>query len=373
MGAAAGPVTTGQKDVGEGDGGGLSWLTEAAGDPAHPAATPVGTPPAAEVDSGNDWLAAAKSTCQAKLKPTQSAIGNRRASNGNAAPAGWMSSGKLGLPAGSDSDEDGGSGSVAAVGAAAKPRKGKQVRDAAASVAGGAGGWLGSAALGVPAEDESDGDGDVEDSGDGRAVMATTETQTEEDIAAVTERGDAPKLPPWAKPWTPPAKPEVVPDDAPEAPSEKEVRLPSKIILSKLCAIAYYAPRRNNAPSMFQRVPGLYGLPLSFNVYFDAQHSGLAWLLSLQAVLCLAGIGGSHFYLRILVLAFALLGSTTRMHLGALWTKLRIVVERRQFSSKKAVCRNHISWNTRLECNGITLRPICSPRTSCVARYQCRI
>eukprot|EP00752_Nemacystus_decipiens_P003979 g3644.t1 len=218
--AQAGSVTTGQGHADEGSSGGLSWLTNVAQDTVPPTATPTGASSAAEAGSGNDWLAAAKSSGQAKLKPTQGAIGVRRASNGTAAPAGWMSSGKLGLPSGGDSDEDGGGGSGAAV--PGKSKKSKQIREAAVSAASGPGGWLSSGALGAPTEDESDEDGDGDGGGHGRAVMVTMDTQTEDDIEAVTERGDAPKLPPWAKPWTPPPKPEVAPDDPPEESSEKE-------------------------------------------------------------------------------------------------------------------------------------------------------
>lgn len=221
-------MTTGQDGAGDGDVGGLSWLTNAAQNTVRSAATPAGTPSAAEAGSGNDWLAAAKSSGHTKLKPNQGATGARRASNGNAAPAGWMSSGKLGLPTGSDSDEDGGGGPVTAI--AGKPKKGKQTGEAAS----GPGGWLSSGALGVPAEDAGDEDGDGDGGGDGRAVMVTMDTQTEDDIEAVTERGDAPKLPPWAKPWTPPPKPEALPDDTPEAPSEKEVSWPSSMTLPTL-------------------------------------------------------------------------------------------------------------------------------------------
>eukprot|EP00752_Nemacystus_decipiens_P017433 g15627.t1 len=215
----AGSVTTGQDHADEGGGGGLSWLTNVAQDTVPPTATPTGASSAAEAGSGNDWLAAAKSSGQAKLKPTQGAIGVRRASNGTAAPAGWMSSGKLGLPSGGDSDEDGGGGSDAT---ATKANKRKRSRARPSSSVGGPAGWLSSGALGAPTEDESDEDGDGDGGGHGRAVMVTMDTQTEDDIEAVTERGDAPKLPPWAKPWTPPPKPEVAPDDPPEESSEKE-------------------------------------------------------------------------------------------------------------------------------------------------------
>eukprot|EP00903_Cladosiphon_okamuranus_P006527 g6378.t1 len=210
------PVTTAQGDNG-GDDGGMSWLTSAVQNTAHPAKPPAGASSAAEAASGNDWLAAAASSGQPKLKPTQGATGARRASSGNAATAGWMSSGKLGLPAGSDSDEDG-----AATAVTSNSKKGKQTKEAAVSAASGAGGWLGSGALGVPVGDESDEDGDGDGGGDGRPVMTAMETQTEDDIEAVTARGDTSKLPPWAKPWTPPPKPEVVPDGPPEEPPEKE-------------------------------------------------------------------------------------------------------------------------------------------------------
>ncbi|CAN0572191.1 unnamed protein product, partial [Ectocarpus sp. 12 AP-2014] len=77
------------------------------------------------------------------------------------------------------------------------------------SVASGPEGWLSSGALGVPEEerdDDDDGGG-----GDGQPILVTMETQTEDDIEGVTERGNVSKLPPWAKPYVPPPKDDVVP------------------------------------------------------------------------------------------------------------------------------------------------------------------
>lgn len=217
-----GAVTTGQGDGGDGDGGGgLSWLTEAAGDPA-PASTaaPTGTTSAAaEGDSGSDWLTIAQSSGKKKQKPSPSATAARPAAGGSAAPGGWMSSGKLGVPTRDDSDEDGASNGAATT--ANKPKKTKQAKGPAASAASGPGGWLNSGRLGVPAEDESDGYGS---DGSIQPVLVTIATQTEDDVDAVTLRKSGPVLPPWAKPWTPPSQPKVVPDAAaPEPASEKEV------------------------------------------------------------------------------------------------------------------------------------------------------
>lgn len=210
-----GAVATGQGD--NGDGGGLSWLTQAAGDPA-PSATAAltGTSSAAEADSGNDWLTIAQSSGKKKTISTPSATAAKGAVGGSAAPGGWMSSGKLGVPTGDDSDDD-----DAGKGAATTAKSKKKNRaKGAVSAASGPGGWLNSGALGVPTEDDSD-----EDGGDGsiQPMLVTIETQTEDDIDAITERGSAPALPPWAKRWTPKPQPEDVPDAAPEPASQKEV------------------------------------------------------------------------------------------------------------------------------------------------------
>lgn len=223
-------MTTEQSDVGAGDGdnGGLSWLTKAAGNPVPSTATPTGALSAAEPGSGSDWLSVAKSSGQTKSKPRVTAP----AANATAAPAspgGWMSSGKLGISTEDDSDqEDAGEVGGGPATATAKPKKKKKKKTEAASAPSVSGRWLGSGALGVPAGDESDDDDDDDDESDGgggrSGVGVTIETQTEDDIEAFTEGGaiekeNAPKLPPWAKPWVPPPKPEVVPDVAPEVTS----------------------------------------------------------------------------------------------------------------------------------------------------------
>jgi len=179
---AAGGAEVGLETAEEegGDGGGLSWLTKAAGAP----------------------------------KPSTPA-----------APGGWMSSGILGISTDNDSDHDNAvnaapDGSTASTAATRKPRKRKQP-GVSVPVANGPGGWLSAGALGVPTEDECGDDDHEGGGGDEKAVvLATIETQTEDDIVAVTERGAVEKdggrkLPPWAKPWTPPPKPQVVPDPAP--------------------------------------------------------------------------------------------------------------------------------------------------------------
>ncbi|CAB1112512.1 unnamed protein product [Ectocarpus sp. CCAP 1310/34] len=211
---------------GETSGGsdGLSWLTQAAG--SHkPSAAASGIPSTVVVDSregdaGADWLAVAKSSGQAKRSTVV-----KRPSVGAAAPGGWMSSGKLGLPTGDGSDEDQ-AGKTSGSGGVAKPKKNKKARGSVSATSG-PGGWLSAGALGVPAKDESDKEDGV-GSDDGQAAMVTIETQTEENIGAVTkagtdaEKGNASKLPPWAKPWVAPPTPEVKPDTAAEPPPEKQ-------------------------------------------------------------------------------------------------------------------------------------------------------
>lgn len=239
-------MATGQGDGG--DGGGLGWLTQAAGDPA-PATTaaPTGASSAAEGDSGSDWLTIAQSSSKKKQKPspnTTAAKGTVGGGGGGAAPGdGWMSSGKLGVPTGDDSDDD-----ETGKGAAAKSKKKKKkhAKGATASAASAPGGWLNSGSLGVPAEDESD-----EDSGDGsgQPILVTIETQTEEGIEAITERGSAPALPPWAKRWTPPPQPEAVPDAAPEPASPQEVSWAPDILEMHIRSIYIYIPR----PKIFRR------------------------------------------------------------------------------------------------------------------------
>lgn len=191
---------------------------------------------------GGDWLVVARTSGQNKRKssPDPSA---RSAAAALATQGGWMSSGKLGLSTRDDSDDDVGGrmrsgGSTAA--AASAPKK-KRKHGASSPTASGPGGWLSSGVLGVPVDDNSsedrgDGVGDGGGGNDyGRGIGVTVETQTEDDIKAVTEegtieKGNAPKLPPWAKPWTPPPKPEVIPNtnsemaSAPSGGTEKEVK-----------------------------------------------------------------------------------------------------------------------------------------------------
>lgn len=218
-----GPVAAGPGD--EDGGGGLSWLTQAAGSSGSGTTAPAASS-SVPVDSGNDgleaggglddWLNVAKSSGQTKRKSVATVAAP-------AATGGWMSLGKLGISTEDYSDQDdagktGGGGS-----AVTKLKKKKKQAAQTSADTSGPGGWLSSGALGAPAEDES---GD-EDSGGGetdRGVGVTIETQTEEDIEAVTKggttgKGNAPKLPPWAKPYVPPPKPEVVPVPPPEANS----------------------------------------------------------------------------------------------------------------------------------------------------------
>lgn len=183
----------------------------------------------AEADGGlEDWLSVAKASGQKKNKPQANAPPAKRAA-APAVPAGWMSSGKLGLPA-DDDDEDfagkpsEGEGSAAAAAGASSRKKRKKARGSVSN-ASGPGGWLTSGALGVEPRGESDDDDD--DAGDGqptaRGEGITIETQTEDDIEAVTKSGvvekvGESKLPPWAKPHVPPPKTEKVED----TPAETE-------------------------------------------------------------------------------------------------------------------------------------------------------
>ncbi|CAM9691092.1 unnamed protein product, partial [Ectocarpus fasciculatus] len=192
---------------------GLDWLTEAASTDTAAAA------PAAP--SAPDWLADAKS--RGTTKNNNSAKVAKRASIGSAAaPGGWMSSGKLGLSTGDGSDEEQADKTDRGSGMPRKQKKKKKKQNRGSiSAGGGPAGWLTSGALGAPAHDESDEDGS--DSDDGRPLMVTAETQTEDDIDEATKTANGPKLPPWAKPWTPPSpEPEAEPDTAPEPPSEQQ-------------------------------------------------------------------------------------------------------------------------------------------------------
>ena len=226
--AGTGPETA---DRGDSEGGGLSWLTNAAVSSVPATTVSAGTPSMAEVGLayGNDWLAAANASGQTKRNPCV-AESITKATAAPASPGGWMSSGKLGFSTEVDSDEDDAGttrigGSAASTAAAAKRRNRKKTR-LSVSGASGPGGWLRAGTLGVPTGDGND-DGEEEEevgSGDGEAVGITIETQTEDDIEAVTEKGGtektgASKLPPWAKPWVPPPKPQVVPDPTPEVTS----------------------------------------------------------------------------------------------------------------------------------------------------------
>ena len=179
-----------------------------------------------DLESGNDWLAAATSSNRKKSKP-RVAASTGKATAAPAAPGGWMTSGKLGISTEEDNDQDNAGsaragGSAVSTAAGTKPRKRKQARGVE-SVVVGPGGWLGAGTLRVPTEQESDDDDDEISGGDGRGTAVTIETQTE-DIEAfmkrgATEKDGAPKLPPWAKPWVSPPKSQVVPDPAPEVAS----------------------------------------------------------------------------------------------------------------------------------------------------------
>lgn len=194
---------------------------------------------------GDDWLAVAKSTSRKKRES--------KASPTAPAGSGWMLSGKLGLSVGDDSDEDivgktdeGGSvdkGSSSGR-ATSKKKKKKKKTEQGSPTASGPAGWLSAGALGVPTEDSSGEESDVSSRGGGGSVKGkgeavTIETQTEEDIEAITEKGatekaNSPKLPPWAKPWIPPPKKEVAPDPAPETPSAPDKGAKDEVI--KTCA-----------------------------------------------------------------------------------------------------------------------------------------
>lgn len=223
----AGP-TAGQEDCA--GGGGLSWLTQAAGSPTSGAVAPIDKPSAAVVDGSaggvNDWLAVAKSSGQTKRKPHTTATAAAKATAVPAAPGGWLSSGKLGVSTEEDSDQAD-AGKTAGRSTTSKKKK-KQARGSV-SVASGPEGWLSSGALGVP-EEESD---DDDDGGDSQPILVTMETQTEDDIEGVTERGNVPKLPPWAKPYVAPPKDDVVPqstaDSTAEIHPEKEVIYPRSL------------------------------------------------------------------------------------------------------------------------------------------------
>ena len=243
-----GPSTTAHGDGGDGgggggddDAGGLSWLTKAVENPLPSTTMGTVTVSTAEVDldSGNDWLAAASSSQTKRNSPaTESTI---RATTAPAAPGGWMSSGKLGISTEDSSDQEsvgtaGAGGSATSTAVAAKTRKRKQAR-LSVSAASGPGGWLSAGALGVPTEDGHDDDDEEQEIGDGngKAVGVTIDTQTEDDIEAVTQRGGAEKnsgrkLPPWAKPWVPPPKPQVVPDPSPEVTSAPSGETKKKVL-----------------------------------------------------------------------------------------------------------------------------------------------
>ena len=224
----------------DGGGGGLSWLTNAATQSVPATTVPTGTSSAVEVDldSGNDWLTAATSSGHAKPKPSVAASTGKVTSP--AAPGGWMSSGKLGISTEEDSDQDnagtaGAGESAVSTTAGIKPRKRKQA-SGVEPVAGGPGAWISAGTLGVPTAAESDDDDEKDsDGGGGKVMLVTMETQTEDDIEAVTEtgateKGGAPKLPPWAKPWIPSPKPQVVSDPAPELTSAASGETKKKVI-----------------------------------------------------------------------------------------------------------------------------------------------
>lgn len=200
---------------------------------------------------GDDWLAIAKSSEQTKRKSPPSPTTKHSVAAYPATQNGWMTSGKLGLPTEDDSDEDGGGttggGGRSTVAAPAKPKKHKKQAGHSSPTAGGPAGWLGSGALGIPAEDdisEDDDDGGGGGSDNGRGVGVTIETQTEDHIKAVTEKGvieqeNASKLPPWAKSWVPPPKPEVAPETANEVSSAPAAGEPEKEVIETRCVVCF--------------------------------------------------------------------------------------------------------------------------------------
>ncbi|CAM9687327.1 unnamed protein product [Scytosiphon promiscuus] len=227
------PEAAGNAEAGEE----VDWLgaalqgTSLAVGSSKPAAEKAGTIDVQQ--GGDDWLAIAKSTNHKKRESkSRSTVDPPAAAS---AASGWMSSGKLGLPAGDDSEEDvaskiGVSGSTDRRSSRGRTTSKKKKKTGQTSpTTSGPAGWLSAGALGIPTEDESDDNsagssrgGGVSDRVKGQAV--TIETQTEEDIATITKGGvvekpNSPKLPPWAKPWVPPAEPEAAPDPAPDTSS----------------------------------------------------------------------------------------------------------------------------------------------------------
>lgn len=202
--------------------GGLDWLTKmAAGSSACP--TTAGpnvlpthaTPEMSEEQNegeGLSWLTSVTSgNAQAKTTrslgaPLTNSIKPKSIATA-AAPGEWMTSAKLDL----GSDVEGNYSSATVDGSVkakkmgegstkAQARKGKKVpQDPDTS---GPGGWLTSGTLGISADDKSDVE-DQEDTGDGK-VLVSIETQTDDDIEVIVERGRELKFPPWAKQWIPP-------------------------------------------------------------------------------------------------------------------------------------------------------------------------
>ncbi len=152
-----------------------------------------------------------------------------------------MSTRTIGISTENGSAEDnagkaGAGTSAASTAAATKPRKwnpGGVFESATRRI----GGWLSPRALGLPTEDGNVVDDDEGGDGDFQGVRVTIETQTDDDIEAVTarggtEKGGGSKLPPWAKPWVPSPKHQIVPDPAPEATSA-----PSGQKKNKVCTV----------------------------------------------------------------------------------------------------------------------------------------
>lgn len=237
----------------------MNWLAQAASGstvagvpkPAKPKHSPPEVPAAAgDVGGGKgglSWLSAATQSGgeQARSKPRRTSTVKPNGATPAAAPGGWMTSGKLGVSTEDDGDENndpngskGGGAGGAAVGRKKASRASKKKGKVSVPAASGPGGWLAAGSLGVPVDEESD---EQEEGGGngGRAVMVTAETQTEEDIEGIVKRGDAPKLPPWAKVWVPPV-PEVVKaveaEDGKAAGDEKDVSHTTDTSVSEFCS-----------------------------------------------------------------------------------------------------------------------------------------
>ena len=189
--------------------------------------------------SGIDWLVDAAASEKTEARVREGREGRHpNAMTAAATSGGWLTSSKLGVSTEKDSGDEEGAGGVCDSGyglsTGRKPKSGIEMMSSSATTptATGPGGWLASGTLGVSVDDESETSAQDGDGGMRGFFTVSEETQTEEDIEEVANKGTGSNLLPWAKPWTAPPEPDVTGDLVP--PRDKD----SKKQVTRYCTAA---------------------------------------------------------------------------------------------------------------------------------------